>query len=163
MSPKYDHWHQWLIAQLHKIVEMDFLVEFFFCVWSHLLLYFDMNCVVLADQLLVRKPHERAQWRPVPDEGCIINRWLGRKIRISGKSTVLFFSQVWNSQLDLRYSLVEWPLFHFQGVHSLLEGAPERVWGPSEKRVNKIVFIGKNLDESLLRKGFQDCLVPAKA
>lgn len=53
--------------------------------------------------------------------------------------------------------------FVFQGVHSLLEGAPERVWGPSEKRVNKIVFIGKNLDESLLRKGFQDCLVPAKA
>lgn len=51
----------------------------------------------------------------------------------------------------------------FQGVHSLLEGAPERNWGPGEQRVNKIVFIGKHLDESLLRKGFQECLVPATA
>lgn len=49
--------------------------------------------------------------------------------------------------------------FVFQGVHALLEGAPERNWGPDEKRVSKIVFIGRNLDETSLRKGFQECVV----
>jgi G3E family GTPase len=53
--------------------------------------------------------------------------------------------------------------FIFQGVHSLLEGAPERNWGPEEKRINKLVFIGKKLDEAFLRKGFEECLVSPKA
>jgi len=53
--------------------------------------------------------------------------------------------------------------FVFQGVHSLLEGAPERNWGPEEKRTNKLVFIGKKLDEAELRAGFEKCLVPTKA
>ena len=52
--------------------------------------------------------------------------------------------------------------FTVQGVHSLLEGSPERNWGPEEKRTNKIVFIGKKLDEVKLRKDFQECLVPVK-
>lgn len=46
----------------------------------------------------------------------------------------------------------------FQGVHDLFHGSPDRVWGPDEKRTNKIVFIGKNLDEEALQKGFRECL-----
>nr|XP_017218753.1 PREDICTED: protein CobW-like [Daucus carota subsp. sativus] len=47
----------------------------------------------------------------------------------------------------------------FQGVHSTLDGSPGKTWEPEEKRINKIVFIGRHLDETALRKGFKGCLV----
>ncbi|KAK3143809.1 hypothetical protein QOZ80_4AG0305190 [Eleusine coracana subsp. coracana] len=49
--------------------------------------------------------------------------------------------------------------FVFQGVHSMLEGCPAKPWEPDEKRVNKLVFIGRNLDETALRKAFKGCLL----
>ncbi|KAL2996508.1 hypothetical protein AAZX31_10G276200 [Glycine max] len=49
--------------------------------------------------------------------------------------------------------------FVFQGVHDIFQGSPERLWGPDEPRVNKIVFIGKNLDAKELEKGFKACLL----
>ncbi|XP_073123931.1 uncharacterized protein [Henckelia pumila] len=47
----------------------------------------------------------------------------------------------------------------FQAVHSIFDGCPGKDWAPDEERVNKLVFIGKNLDETALRKGFKGCLV----
>ncbi|XP_057810346.1 uncharacterized protein LOC131024823 isoform X2 [Salvia miltiorrhiza] len=47
----------------------------------------------------------------------------------------------------------------FQGVHALFDGSPGKEWGADEKRINKLVFIGRNLDETALRKGFKGCLV----
>ncbi len=41
----------------------------------------------------------------------------------------------------------------------MLDGCPGKAWGPDEKRINKLVFIGRNLDETALRKGFKGCLV----
>ncbi|KAK1422437.1 hypothetical protein QVD17_25555 [Tagetes erecta] len=49
--------------------------------------------------------------------------------------------------------------FVFQGVHDIFQGSPERPWNPDEPRVNKIVFIGKNLDGQELEKGFKTCLL----
>uniref|UniRef100_A0A0E0PDL0 CobW C-terminal domain-containing protein n=1 Tax=Oryza rufipogon TaxID=4529 RepID=A0A0E0PDL0_ORYRU len=49
--------------------------------------------------------------------------------------------------------------FVFQGVHSMLEGCPAKPWEPDEKRFNKLVFIGRNLDEAALRKAFKGCLL----
>ncbi|KAL5728480.1 hypothetical protein ACHQM5_001556 [Ranunculus cassubicifolius] len=46
----------------------------------------------------------------------------------------------------------------FQGVHSMLDGSPGKKWASDEKRVNKLVFIGRNLDETRLKKGFKGCL-----
>ena len=46
-----------------------------------------------------------------------------------------------------------------QGVHALFEGSPDRKWGPEEARVNRIVFIGRNLDKVKLQEGFKECLV----
>lgn len=46
----------------------------------------------------------------------------------------------------------------FQAVHSIFDGCPGKDWEPDEKRINKLVFIGKNLDEPALRKGFKGCL-----
>ncbi|XP_014510930.1 COBW domain-containing protein 1 [Vigna radiata var. radiata] len=49
--------------------------------------------------------------------------------------------------------------FVFQGVHDIFQGSPERLWGADEPRINKIVFIGKNLDGKELEKGFKACLI----
>ncbi|KAM7257402.1 hypothetical protein ACFE04_013143 [Oxalis oulophora] len=49
--------------------------------------------------------------------------------------------------------------FVFQGVHDLFEGSVDRPWESDEERINKIVFIGKNLDKEEIEKGFKDCLV----
>ena len=48
--------------------------------------------------------------------------------------------------------------FVFQGVHMLFDGQPDRPWGDSPRR-NQLVFIGRNLDEQGMRKGFEACLV----
>ncbi|CAM6129969.1 unnamed protein product [Calypogeia fissa] len=48
--------------------------------------------------------------------------------------------------------------FVFQGVHSLFEGGPDRPWRANEERINKMVFIGKNLDDASLQSGFRSCL-----
>ena len=48
--------------------------------------------------------------------------------------------------------------FVFQGVHMLFDGQPDRPWG-DEPRRNQLVFIGRNLDEQSMRKGFDACLV----
>ena len=48
--------------------------------------------------------------------------------------------------------------FVFQGVHMLFDGQPERPWGDAP-RLNQLVFIGRNLDEEAMTKGFDACLV----
>ena len=48
--------------------------------------------------------------------------------------------------------------FVFQGVHMLFSGKPDRPWGSLPRR-NQLVFIGRNLDEHEMRKGFEDCII----
>jgi len=47
--------------------------------------------------------------------------------------------------------------FVFQGVHMILDGNLQRDWKKDEKRVSRIVFIGRKLDEKALREGFYAC------
>lgn len=49
--------------------------------------------------------------------------------------------------------------FVFQGVHDIFQGSPDRLWGADEPRINKLVFIGKNLDGMELEEGFKACLL----
>ncbi|KAL1551354.1 COBW domain-containing protein 1-like [Salvia divinorum] len=49
--------------------------------------------------------------------------------------------------------------FVFQGVHDIFQGSPDRLWGADEARVNKLVFIGKNLNREELEQGFKACLL----
>eukprot|EP00270_Netrium_digitus_P000641 TRINITY_DN10719_c0_g1_i2.p1 TRINITY_DN10719_c0_g1~~TRINITY_DN10719_c0_g1_i2.p1 ORF type:complete len:475 (+),score=122.33 TRINITY_DN10719_c0_g1_i2:54-1427(+) len=49
--------------------------------------------------------------------------------------------------------------FVFQGVHEMFEGSPDRPWGENEARVNRIIFIGRNLNQKELQEGFKQCLV----
>jgi G3E family GTPase len=48
--------------------------------------------------------------------------------------------------------------FAFQGVHMMLDGDHQRDWRDTEKRESRIVFIGRELPESMIRKGFEGCV-----
>jgi len=48
--------------------------------------------------------------------------------------------------------------FLFQGVRMEFEGRPGRPWAADENRLNRLVFIGRALDEDAITQGFKDCL-----
>jgi G3E family GTPase len=49
-----------------------------------------------------------------------------------------------------------------QGVHDLFDvSATAALWGDTESRVTKIVFIGKGLDQQALQAGLEACVVPS--
>jgi G3E family GTPase len=48
--------------------------------------------------------------------------------------------------------------FVFQGVHLLFEGRPGRAWAEQEERLNRLVFIGRNLDKDKITVGFMNCI-----
>ena len=48
--------------------------------------------------------------------------------------------------------------FVFQGVHMILDGDHQRPWKADEKRLSRIVFIGRQLKRDLLEEGFLDCV-----
>lgn len=48
--------------------------------------------------------------------------------------------------------------FVLQGVHMILEGDTQRAWRDDEKRVSRLVFIGKNLDRAALERAFAACV-----
>ena len=47
--------------------------------------------------------------------------------------------------------------FVFQGVHMILDGDLQRDWQAGETRESRLVFIGRDLNENELRKGFEAC------
>ena len=48
--------------------------------------------------------------------------------------------------------------FVFQGVHLLFEGRPGRAWAETEQRMNRLVFIGRNLNKDKITQGFMNCI-----
>jgi hypothetical protein len=48
--------------------------------------------------------------------------------------------------------------FVFQGVHLLFEGRPGRAWSEDEERMNRLVFIGRELDQEKITQGFMSCI-----
>ena len=47
----------------------------------------------------------------------------------------------------------------FQGVHMMLEGDHQRKWKDGERRESRVVFIGRELPEQMIRDGFERCIV----
>jgi hypothetical protein len=47
--------------------------------------------------------------------------------------------------------------FLFQGVRNDFEGKPGRSWRAEEERLNRLVFIGRKLDQDGIRQGFAGC------
>lgn len=80
-----------------------------------------------------------------------VNDWIGRLLREQG-------TDIFRSKGIL--SIGGWPdRYVFQGVHMLLDGGADRPWAPDEARVNRLVFIGRNLDRAALEQDFRSCLV----
>ena len=44
-----------------------------------------------------------------------------------------------------------------QGVHMIIEGNHQRAWKEGETRQSRLVFIGRKLDEAMLKDGFAAC------
>jgi G3E family GTPase len=50
----------------------------------------------------------------------------------------------------------------FQGVHMLMGGSPGKAWLPDEKRMSKMVFIGRNLPQKLFVDGLAYCVTESE-
>lgn len=80
-----------------------------------------------------------------------INDWLGWLLREKG-------TEIFRMKGILNINASE-NRFVFQGVHMLFDGQPDRAWRADETRVNKMIFIGRNLDRDDLNSRFRACLV----
>ncbi|WP_008309904.1 CobW family GTP-binding protein [Leptolyngbya sp. PCC 6406] len=83
--------------------------------------------------------------------GDHFNRWLYQLVQARGPDLFRMKGILDMDSEDRR--------FVFQGVHMTLDGRPGRPWQPGEMRRNELVFIGRNLDEAELRRGFSECLM----
>ena len=79
-----------------------------------------------------------------------LNEWIGRLL--AEKGVDIFRTKGFISYANESRRIV------FQGVHMLFTAQPGTEWG-DEPRRNQLVFIGRNLDEELMRKEFDQCLI----
>ncbi|MEE2785950.1 MAG: GTP-binding protein [Myxococcota bacterium] len=79
-----------------------------------------------------------------------LNAWLGGLLREHGVDIFRMKGFLSLAGEEERYV--------FQGVHMLFDAQPEKPWGQATRR-NQLVFIGRELDEQGIRRGFESCLV----
>ena len=84
-----------------------------------------------------------------------VNYWLGGLIEVKSNDLYRYKGVLAIQDFERR--------FVYQGVHMVFEGSPDREWKDGEERVSKMVFIGRDLDEALIREGFEQCLVDGEA
>ena len=77
-----------------------------------------------------------------------LNAWLGGLLQARGTDIFRMKGIVAIEGEDRR--------FVFQGVHMLFDGQPGDPWG-DRPRSNRLVFIGRDLDEAALEQGLRDC------
>jgi G3E family GTPase len=82
-------------------------------------------------------------------DGAKITRWLNETLQEKGPDILRAKGIIDVKGEDKR--LV------FQAVHMILEGDLQREWKPDEERYSRMVFIGRDLDEAALRRGFEAC------
>ena len=84
-----------------------------------------------------------------PMDGDKVTRWLNETLQSQGPD-ILRAKGILDVKGDERRLV-------FQAVHMLLEGDWQRPWRDDEARYSRMVFIGRNLDEAALRRGFEAC------
>jgi G3E family GTPase len=77
------------------------------------------------------------------------NQWVSRLLREKGADIFRMKGIVAFKGQERR--------FVFHGVHMLFDGIPEQLWG-EKRRINQMVFVGKNLDAVTLDRDFRSCL-----
>jgi G3E family GTPase len=84
-----------------------------------------------------------------PVDGDKVTRWLNETLQAQGPD-ILRAKGILDVKGDERRLV-------FQAVHMLLEGDWQRPWRDGEPRYSRMVFIGRNLDEAALKRGFEAC------
>ena len=87
---------------------------------------------------------------PGPLDGLKVSQWFRELLAQSGPKIMRM-----KGILNLRNDPDQ---FVFQGVHLLFEGRPGRPWEAGEERLNRLVFIGRDLDGDKITRGFKDCV-----
>ncbi len=83
-------------------------------------------------------------------EQSALNSWMSRLLQTRGPDIFRMKGIVALKGEDRR--------FVFQGVHMLFDAQPGDPWG-DQHRSNRLVFIGRNLDEEALEQGLRNCRV----
>ena len=78
------------------------------------------------------------------------NFWISNLLREQGASIYRMKGVLAMKGCDEKYV--------YQGVHMLFTGETLEPWGKGETRVNRLIFIGKNLDKESLAKSFESCI-----
>ncbi len=89
--------------------------------------------------------------RPIDPER--FNAWIGALLAAEGQKML-------RTKGILAYA-GEDRKFAFQAVHMMADGDFVGPWRADEKRVSRLVFIGRNLNRPQLRRGFESCQVAA--
>ena len=84
-----------------------------------------------------------------PIDGEKVTRWLNETLQAQGPD-ILRAKGILDVKGEERRLV-------FQAVHMLLDGDFQRAWRDDEPRYSRMVFIGRNLDEAALRRGFEAC------
>lgn len=80
----------------------------------------------------------------------LANAWINDILKNKGNDIFRMKGVMAVSDSDRKYV--------YQAVHMIFDGQFDEKWKKGEERVNKLVFIGKNLDNEELRRGFSACL-----
>ena len=84
-----------------------------------------------------------------PVDGPRVTRWLNEVLQAQGPDILRA-----KGILDVKG---EEKRLVFQAVHMILDGELQRDWREGERRWSRMVFIGRNLDETALKAGFEAC------
>lgn len=85
-----------------------------------------------------------------PMDGDRLVNWLRNTLQEKGAS-ILRSKGIFDVKGETRR-------FVFQGVHMIMDGNLTSPWQPGDKRWSRMVFIGRNLDEAELKRGFEACI-----
>ncbi|MEL6940698.1 MAG: GTP-binding protein [Cyanobacteria bacterium J06598_1] len=142
------------IAKIHPTQNCDIAISSILGVQA-----FDLkNALSIDPAFLEEDAHEHdnsvfsvAITEPGSIDSDKLNRWLYQLVQARG-------SDIFRMKGILNVDNAE-RRFVFQGVHMTLDGRPGKPWKPGENRHNQLVFIGRDLDETELRAGFQGCFM----
>jgi G3E family GTPase len=119
---------------------------------------FDLNQKLNYDPAFLEEDHDHSHDETVQSVGLRSDRpldmkkfeaWLSEFLKTKGPDIFRMKGILHLKDQDRR--------FVFQGVHMLFDGRPDRPWG-EEKRENRLIFIGRNLDRAALTHAFSECL-----
>jgi len=84
-----------------------------------------------------------------PLDGAKFEAWIS-DLRASKGQDLLRYKGILDIKGDDRRLVI-------QGVHMMMDGTALSPWKAGEKRASRLVFIGRRLDEKMLREGFARC------